>query len=352
MVPSRVFSGWFESLLLTPTFAMNITRHVFLAVLPALFLTSCVTPVVTRNNGAKIHLLAGWNMQAGQTVEWSGAKDANGFATGPGTMTWYEVDGKKGSEMETNFVAGKPHGSYLLRHYDHDKLNVETKGTYSNGVQVGASSAFYFQADTPKSFLWKKCNYDAYGRLHGQSDYKTLNGERNVCQWSNGSLISDTTYNPDGSVKQPTSYSSSSSTSDTDILGGILALGGVAGGSADLTMGGISMMAGDNAGALNHISNMNTGSGLSSAGSTAVAGGAAPKIKAVNKPNLIDSYGLAKYRSASGDHIKHYIDSADRAYSDYKQSGEENYYLRHREYADTAKQFHEQTSTQGTRMIR
>jgi hypothetical protein len=90
-------------------------------------------------------------------------------------------------------------------------------------------------------------------------------------------------------------------------------------------------------------------------GSMAVSGAGAANAKrkpAANKVNLIDSYGLGKYRGATGDHIKHYIDSADDAFRVYMQTGDESYYTRHREYADIAKQFHKETATKGTRTIR
>ncbi len=318
-------------------------------------------PVTAKNNGAKINLPYEWTVAYGETVEWTGAKTAKGFAMGKGMLYIYAVDGKKRLEMETACEAGKFHGPYVWRSFFHDKLYSEATGTFTKGIEVGEYAVRYFQADTPDSYVMKQGSKNAYGQLHGQCVQTTLDGGRNVQQWSNGYNVSETKYNPDGSVKQPVvvaSSTSSSSYSDTDLIGGMFALGGLAGGDANVVMSGISMMAGDEAGAMQSLANMGSG-GSVGAGSTvggglvgATGGTAAPKRIVANKPDLIRDYGLARFRTADGDHIKHYIDSADRAFADYKKTGDEQYWIRHREYADIAKQFHKQTATEGTRLIR
>jgi len=60
-----------------------------------------------------------------------------------------------------------------------------------------------------------------------------------------------------------------------------------------------------------------------------------------NQPNLIDQYGLSKFRGNSGDHITFYIAAADSTYKTYKQSGLSEMYDQHKKYADLAKKFHE-----------
>ena len=73
------------------------------------------------------------------------------------------------------------------------------------------------------------------------------------------------------------------------------------------------------------------------------------------KSNLIDQYGLSKYRGANEDHISHYIAQADQWYKIYsaaidkygpnsKYAGEiEKAYANHKKSADLAKTFHLRT---------
>jgi hypothetical protein len=319
----------------------------------AVFLNACAPHVIARNNGARINLPEGTVVPGG--VEWSGGKDENGLATGKGVETWYGADGKKISETNVEYVAGTKDGPFVMRHFDGGKLSDEIRGSYSKGVPVGEQSTRWFLASKGTDSVNMTCSWNAYGQLHGKYESRTLNGERSVSYWHNGSQTSSTDYNSDGTVKAPAASSyvaSSSGSDDSDLLGALFAIGGAAAGSSDLTMAGISMVAGDDVGAMNHVRNF-AGTG----GSTATSGaglGAAKRKPAANKGNLIDhpSYALGKYRGAGGDHIKHYIDSADDAYRMYKQTGDESYYTRHREYADIAKQFHKETATKGTRTIR
>jgi hypothetical protein len=283
-------------------------------------------PVTARNNGAKINLPAGWTLDYGQAMEWTGGKTEKGFANGKGKFIIYDVGGKTGMEMDTDCVAGKFHGPYSLTKYYDGKVRHDQRGTFANGVQVGSFEVRYFLASEPKDYVLKKGSYNGYGQLHGQCEQRTLDGTRWVQQYSSGSELTETIYNPDGSVKpRAVAASSSSSFSESDLLGGMLSLAGAAGGDANLFMGGVSMMAGDDAGALQHIANMGSGSttgGLpvAAAGLTGAAAGTgqAPKKVVANKRSLFDlpSHShLARYRTAEGDHIKFYIDSADRAYA-------------------------------------
>jgi len=69
------------------------------------------------------------------------------------------------------------------------------------------------------------------------------------------------------------------------------------------------------------------------------------KPKSVNKnlPNLIDKYGLGRFRSNSNDHIFFYIAQADATYKVYKQTGLQEFYDQHKKVANLAKAFHERT---------
>lgn len=74
-----------------------------------------------------------------------------------------------------------------------------------------------------------------------------------------------------------------------------------------------------------------------------------------SKPNLIDKYGLARYRNNRNDHIYYYIAQADTWHKTYssaqvkygvnsKYAGEiEKAYNNHRKAADLAKAFHQRT---------
>jgi len=58
------------------------------------------------------------------------------------------------------------------------------------------------------------------------------------------------------------------------------------------------------------------------------------------KSNLIDQYGLARFRNASDeDHIVYYIKTADVYYKSYKETGNPEHYDAHKKTADIARQF-------------
>lgn len=156
--------------------------------------------------------------------------------------------------------------------------------------------------------------------------------------------------------------SSSRSFSDAQLVGGILAAGGAAGGDANVSGAGAQMMRGDNAGALRTLQRNSERSTGTAAPTGQHASGQSTKSgqpqtanrKPANKRNLIDqpAYGLSRFRGKTDDPISDYISAADKAFESYKKTGDEKYYTQHREYADIALQFHKQTSTKGTRIGR
>lgn len=340
------------------------TATILASIVICCLLNSCSTTLVARNNQALITIpegITGQIPEAGQTLEWSGEKNEGGFANGPGTETWFGPDGNKIRENVLTYQNGTKNGPYTMRTFSHGKLEFEGTGTYANNVVVGEYKKRWFQKSNPEDVIYEESTCDANGWHHGQTTSRRLNGEKVVSQYQNGTLQSYVTYNRDGTVKpkpvaQTASYSNSN---DNDILGAIVAIGGAAGGSADLTMTGISMAAGDEQGAMQHLQNFAS----SSPGGTPNASSATPNLagvprsissqsrNVVTEGNLVDKYGLGRYRKTE-DHISHYLTSADEAYARYKQTGESAYYDQHREYADLAQQFHKQTSTQGTRLAR
>lgn len=57
--------------------------------------------------------------------------------------------------------------------------------------------------------------------------------------------------------------------------------------------------------------------------------------------NLIDQYGLARFRNGNDeDHIVYHIKTADVYYASYKETGNPNAYAAHKKTADIARQFH------------
>ena len=340
------------------------TAAILASIVICCLLNSCSTTLVARNNQALITIpegITGQIPEAGQTLEWSGEKNEGGFANGPGTETWFGPDGNKIRETELTYQSGTKNGAFTLRIFSHGKLNYEGTGTYVNNIAVGEFKRRWFQPSGPEDAVYEEGTSDAYGRHHGQFTQRRLNGERDVSQYQNGILQSYVTYNRDGTVKpKPVTQSASySSNDDNGLLGAIVAVGGAAGGSADLTMTGISMAAGDDRGAMQHLQNFAS----SSPGGTPNASSATPNLSGVprsissqsrnvvTEANLVDKYGLGRYRK-SEDNISHYLASADEAYARYKQTGDSAYYEQHREYADLANQVHKQTATQGTKLAR
>lgn len=58
------------------------------------------------------------------------------------------------------------------------------------------------------------------------------------------------------------------------------------------------------------------------------------------EPNLIDQYGLARYRNASDDdHIVYHIKTADVYYASYKETGNPKAYDAHKKTANIARQY-------------
>jgi hypothetical protein len=336
------------------------TIQTTLALAALCFLSGCAATIVTKNNQAKITIPEGalhQYPQPGQTVEWSGEKNEKGFAHGPGTETWLGPDGNKVRETELTYNNGIKNGPYTQRVYKHGKLSSESKGTFVNSIVVGESKSTFFQPEGADDSISASAYYNQFGQLHGEHRYRLLNGGQIVSHYSNGSQISSTTYNRDGTVKQaPVQQrtASSSSSDDDELLGALFALGGAAGGNADVTMSGVSMMAGDKRGAMRHMQNFAN----SAPGSNGTAPGGAGTIRSVSSnsrnvsgPNLVDKYGLGKYRNQQ-DHITHYLAAADESYERYKQTGDSAFYDQHREYANLAKEVHGKTATKGTKLSR
>jgi hypothetical protein len=338
--------------------------HAIASLAISCLLNSCSTTLVARNNQAVITIPEGIVNQIpepGQSLEWSGEKNEAGFAHGPGTETWFGLDGNKIRETELTYQSGTKNGPFTMREFSHGKLTYEGTGTYVNNVLVGEYKRRWFQLDGPTNVVYEEGTSNAQGLKHGQVTQRCLNGEKSISYYHHGTLTSSTTYNRDGTVKPPpVSRTASYSTSDdNDLLGAMVAITGAAAGSADLTMSGVSMVAGDEQGAMQHLQNAaSTAAGGSATTSSGVpAGAGVPRSissqsrNVITEGNLVDKYGLGRYRK-DHDHISHYLATADEAYARYKQTGDSTYYDQHREYADLAKEVHQKTATQGTKISR
>lgn len=308
-----------------------------------------------RNNGARI--IPTNELWPGAYFDWSGGKSPKGFANGEGIATWYNSSGTKVEEFRGTYANGIKNGPHTTIGYTGGKKRYQQTGTYTNGHATGPCEIFYHIPEGTDRVVHEKFSYDNYGQIHGNVVRRYEDGSRQESAWNHGSSYYRQDYNADGSKKEmPRPSSSSSSSSDTDIIGAMFGLGGIAAGDANLVMGGLSMMAGDGAGAMQHIANVGSGNGSSSATGTAAAGStsaATPPVKkkVPHRDNLITKYGLRRFEGKGGQ-MDHYIRQADAAFARWQQTGEEQYYTEHKEVSDIAQQFDKQTRTEGTRMIR
>lgn len=272
---------------------------------------------------------------------WNGAVSTEGYATGEGLLIRSYNDVLMG-ETEVRVMSGEmKNGKFdgdVLVHYP-GALRPKIVRVYQNGTAGDKRSA---TAEERKAYAARRTAY----RSERSAALQRANAERAALQRSR---------------PQP---SGGGGLSDGELLGGILTLGGVAGGDAMVTTAGIQMIQGDDTGAVRTLQEndkrllqeMNSKEGAATKPKGAPAGkpqaSKPPARKPANKPNLIEPkyYNLARFRNSNGDQIKYYISAADRAFADYKKTGDERYYVRHKEYADIALQFHKQTSTKGTRI--
>ena len=271
---------------------MKTARFILLNLVLGLFLSSCAVPAYqwrVTDNGAKVWWTA--KAKADNRLNWIGDKTPTGEANGPGRLIEFQP------RFEDLFTL---YPEYTLTH----------QGSMESGKFAGEVIA--------------ESTYNGSIAQHtyvaGESvGYRMLKEPRKSVAASDGN----------------------GGNGDEILIGAMFGLAGIAGGDATVAGAGAQMMAGDGVGAANAL--MQAGGARGNGGGGTV-GGSKPQVSA-NQPNLIDKYGLAKYRGSAGDHIVYYIQAADQAYSSYQQSGEAAYYAQHREYSDLAKHFHARTSS-------
>ena len=328
--------------------------------LSMVLLSSCTTGrYVCANTGAELTRMdfgRPSELYRDYTLTWSGGIDENGKAIGEGKQVWTENAGNRIEEFDTVMKDGYLNGFTTYRFIANGVLQKKEQGHFVRGIKEGEHEQWWYNKG-PRGIGYQKFFYT---NGHATKMFRRYNsgGWKDVQFAADGSTFSEREYSKDGALLSDStpgiasSYQSDDSDA-SDIIGTMFALGGAAGGDASVTAAGLQMMAGDDAGAVQTLQQNTTRSGaegsLPGSSSAALAGASSGAGAGGNKANLIDSYGLGRYRG-NGGQIGSYISAADRSYSDYKKSGEENYYIRHREYADLARQFHQQTSTRGTRI--
>lgn len=183
-----------------------------------------------------------------------------------------------------------------------------------------------------------------HGRLEGEVIRRdSFNGKVQRDQWANGEWLSGVVITPGRSPG-----SSGSGLSDGQLVGGIVGLGGIAGGDARVAGAGLTMLAGDESGGVAQLASMAAGGNGSTNPVSGAAMGSGSGTAGGNLPgnNLIDEWKLRGTVRSADDHMKYYIQSADQAFATYQKSGEQAYYSQHREYAELARSFHERTGTE------
>lgn len=128
---------------------------VCLLLLPAGCSTTPAAPVhphLARVEGGGAKLRLEKRPAAGSRFEWSGAVDGRGYATGPGTRTSYDKNGRKLQELDATFANGQPaEGPYELRQFARERLARQTTGFYDASGKVLLSEKAVPGHDTPEA---------------------------------------------------------------------------------------------------------------------------------------------------------------------------------------------------------
>ena len=111
-----------------------------------------VHPHLARVEGSGAKLRLEKRPTAGSRFEWSGAVDGRGYATGPGTRTSYDKNGRKTQELDATFANGQPaEGPYELRQFSRERLARQTTGFYDASGKVLLSEKAAPGHDTPEA---------------------------------------------------------------------------------------------------------------------------------------------------------------------------------------------------------
>lgn len=107
--------------------------------------------VRVEGSGAKLRLEK--RPASGSRYEWHGAVDQRGYATGPGTRTSYDKNGRKTQELDATFANGQPAGGrYELRQFSGERLLRQTSGIHDEaGKRVLSEKTTPHDHDTPES---------------------------------------------------------------------------------------------------------------------------------------------------------------------------------------------------------
>lgn len=177
-----------------------------------------------------------------------------------------------------------------------------------------------------------------HGRLDGEVIWtQSFNGKIQRDQWANGTWLSGEV------IRAGSSGGGSSGLSDSQLVGGLLGLGGIASGDTGLAGAGLTMLSGDGAGGVAQMAGWAGGGSSAGSGNGSVSGTSATPRG--TKGNLVTEWGLRKTVKSSQDHMKYYIQAADQAHATYMKSGSDADYQQHRHYAELARDFHERTGT-------
>lgn len=279
-----------------PRLFPHFVRRLLLATMALVCLPSCETvpPVVTTplwlttDNGASV-----W-FQKWPRVDrflWSGALDAEKKAHGFG------------------------------------KLSLHLPETYGDPIFGGGE---YENTSTLEGKM-------VHGRFEGEViRTESFNGSVQRTQWANGEGVSSEVIRTG-----VTRTDGGGLLSDSQLVGGLIGLGGIAGGDTGLAGAGLTMLSGDGAGG---VAQMADWAGRSPGGGGS-SGGGASATRGGTDPNLIDAWSLRGTVKTGQDHMKHYIQAADQAHATYRKSGESGHYQQHRHYAELARDFHQRTGT-------
>lgn len=140
-----------------PCLPVILTRclSVCLLLLPAGCSTATTAPAhphLARVEGGGAKLRLEKRPAAGSRFEWSGAVDGRGYATGPGTRTSYDKNGRKLQELDATFANGQPAGGpYELRQFSRERLARQTTGIYDASGKVLLSEKAAPGHDTPEA---------------------------------------------------------------------------------------------------------------------------------------------------------------------------------------------------------
>lgn len=186
--------------------AAAVTMFLSLAVLALLPGCTTIPPeykeiIIATNNGAKFR--AKEPLQDGNVVQWQGAVDSKGFATGRGTHITINENGEKIAEYNAQFLRGlESEGSYELLQYSGAQLYSKRSGANDlQGNDHGRTDWTYYTATNGGDQVSKYTNF-SHGIKSGRSVIYCKDGTKEITDYIDGKIDDWCKILPDGTEER------------------------------------------------------------------------------------------------------------------------------------------------------